>query len=128
MASKPRPLSPHLQIYRLPLLAVLSISHRITAVANAVGTLFVVWWLAAAAAGPDYFALANGFFGTWLGQLMLLGWTFTVFYHLSNGIRHLIWDTGRGLELEEAYASGYMVIGAAVALTVATWAFALFIV
>lgn len=128
MANKPRPISPHLQIYRLPLLAVLSISHRITSLANFVGALFVVWWITAAAAGPDYFAVANAFFGSWIGTLMLLGWTFTLFYHLCNGVRHLLWDAGHGLELEEAYASGYMVIAGAVAMTAAAWGFALFIV
>lgn len=123
MAHRPgdRPLSPHLQIYRLPLLALMSISHRITGVGLMVGTLLLTWWVVAAAIGPDAFAAANGFIDSWFGRLLLFGWTFALMYHLLNGIRHLVWDTGRALEIEAAERAGYAVIGGAVLLTVAIW-------
>jgi len=121
MASPQRPLSPHLQIYRWQYTSVLSILHRITGVALAVGTLLLVYWLIAAAAGPDAFATAQGFIGSILGRLLLFGWTVALFYHLANGIRHLLWDAGRGFELRTAYASGWAVVIAAVALSVIAW-------
>lgn len=123
MAHRPgdRPLSPHLQIYRLPMLALMSISHRITGVALMVGTLLLTWWVVAAAIGPGAFAAAQGFIGSWFGQLLLFGWTAALFYHLLNGIRHLVWDTGRALELDTAERAGYAVIGGTVILTIAVW-------
>ena len=121
MASHNRPLSPHLQVYKPQLTSVMSILHRATGIALAVGTLLLVWWLVAAATGESAFAAAQAFIGSWIGQLLLLGWSFSVFYHLCNGIRHLFWDAGRGLELETAYTSGRIVIGASVVLTVAAW-------
>ena len=121
MPSHDRPLSPHLQIYRRQLTSVLSILHRITGVALAAGTLLLVYWLIATAAGPDSFATAQGFIGSVVGRLLLLGWTWALFYHLCNGIRHLFWDAGRGFELQTAYASGWAVVGASVALTLVAW-------
>jgi succinate dehydrogenase cytochrome b subunit len=116
-----RPLSPHLQIYRWPLSMALSICHRATGVALSVGTLLLVWWLVALASGPDTFAAAQGFMGSWLGKLMLLGWTFSLFFHLANGIRHLFWDAGYGFENKTTTASGWTVVVASVALTVIAW-------
>jgi len=113
-----RPLSPHLQIYRPQLTSVLSITHRMTGIALSIGALFLVWWLVAAATGDGAFAAAQWFFGSWLGLLMLLGWTFCFFFHLANGIRHLVWDTGRGFDLPTAYASGWAVATTSAALTV----------
>ena len=121
MPSPVRPLSPHLQIYRWQLTSVLSILHRATGVALAVGTLLLVYWLVAAAAGPDAFATAQAFIGSILGRLLLFGWTVALFYHLANGIRHLLWDAGRGFELRTAYASGWTVVVAAVALSLIAW-------
>jgi succinate dehydrogenase / fumarate reductase, cytochrome b subunit len=120
-----RPLSPHLQIYRPQLTSVLSIMHRATGIALAVGTLLLVWWLVAAATGPEDYAVVQGVLGSWIGRLLLLGWTLSLFYHLCNGIRHLIWDTGRGLDLPTAYRSGWLVIVAAIVLTAAAWAWGL---
>jgi len=117
----PRPLSPHLQIYRRQITSVLSISHRATGVALSVGTLLLVWWLVALASGPAAFATAQGFIGSWLGRLLLLGWTFSLFFHLANGIRHLFWDAGYGYELKTTYASGWTVVVASVVLTVLAW-------
>jgi succinate dehydrogenase / fumarate reductase cytochrome b subunit len=118
MTPAQRPLSPHLQIYRPQLTSMLSITHRLTGIALSVGGLFLVWWLVAAATGDGAFAAAQWFFGSWLGLLMLLGWTFCFFFHLLNGIRHLVWDTGRGFDLATAYASGWTVVAASAALTV----------
>jgi succinate dehydrogenase / fumarate reductase cytochrome b subunit len=122
MSSGNRPLSPHLQIYRPQLTAVLSILHRLTGVALAPGTLLLVYWLAAAAAGPEAFATAQVLVGSIVGRLLLLGWTFALFYHLCNGIRHLFWDAGYGLELPDLYRSGWLVVFASGALPLGGWA------
>ena len=122
MSSGNRPLSPHLQVYRPQLTSMLSILHRLTGVALAVGTLLLVYWLAAAAAGPEEFAVARGLIGSIIGRLLLLGWTFALFYHLCNGIRHLFWDAGYGFELKTAYGSGWLVLLASFVLTLAAWA------
>ena len=116
-----RPLSPHLQIYRWPITMALSISHRATGVALAVGTLMLVWWLVALAAGPQAFSAAQGFIGSWLGKLLLLGWSFSLFFHLANGVRHLVWDTGHGYSIKAMNGSSWVVIAASVALTVIAW-------
>ena len=121
MTQADRPLSPHLQIYRPQLTSVLSILHRLTGVALAIGTGLLVWWLAAAAAGPEAFAVVNGFLGSVLGRLLLLGWSFALFYHLCNGIRHLFWDAGFGFELATLNRSGWLVLVASLALTVIAW-------
>ena len=120
-----RPLSPHLQVYQPQLTAVLSITHRATGVALGVGAIVLVWWLVAAATGPEAYDNARDFLGSWIGLVLLLGWTFSLFYHLANGIRHLMWDTGYGLDLESAYRSGYAVLAATGALTVLAWIAAL---
>ncbi|HLJ64069.1 MAG TPA: succinate dehydrogenase, cytochrome b556 subunit [Stellaceae bacterium] len=116
-----RPISPHLQIYQPQLTWILSISHRLTGLALSVGALFLVWWLIAAATGPGAFAAVQGFFGSWIGLLFLLGWTFCFFFHLGNGIRHLVWDAGFGFTLPVAYRSGWTVVGASVILTAAAF-------
>jgi succinate dehydrogenase / fumarate reductase cytochrome b subunit len=121
MATDNRPLSPHLQIYKPQLTSVLSILHRLTGVALAVGTLLLVWWLIAAATGPGAYDSAQGFIGSILGRLLLFGWTFALFYHLANGIRHLLWDAGWGFELRTAYTTGWLVVVASVVLTLASW-------
>ena len=121
MSSGNRPLSPHLQVYRLQWTMLLSISHRITGVGLAVGTLLLVYRQASAAAGPESFATAQAIVGSFIGRLFLFGWTFALFYHLCNGIRHLVWDAGYGFELDDAYRSGLAVVGASVALTVSSW-------
>ena len=119
--SAKRPLSPHVQVYRLQLTSVLSFTHRLTGIALAAGTIWLVVWLAAAATGPESFAAAQSFAGSFLGRLLLFGWTLALFYHLCNGIRHLFWDIGLGFELDEVYRSGWTVVVAAVLLTLVTW-------
>lgn len=121
MATAKRPLSPHLQVYRWQWTMALSILHRITGCALAAGTLLLVYWLAAAAIGPGAFELAQAIIGSILGQLCLFGWTFALYYHLCNGIRHLAWDAGLGLDLETAFRSALVVIGASGALTLLSW-------
>ena len=121
MRSADRPLSPHLQIYRWQLTSVLSILHRATGVALSAGTILLVWWLIAAASGPEAYEGVQDFLGSWIGLLLLFGWTLSLFYHLCNGIRHLFWDIGKGFELPAAYRSGYIVIIATIILTGITW-------
>ena len=119
-----RPLSPHLQVYRPQLTSVLSILFRIMGVATSVGSIVLIWWLAAAASGVEYFELVQSFLGSWFGRLLLFGWTFALVFHLCNGIRHLYWDAGKGLELETAYASGKAVIVFSVIITLGLWGLA----
>ena len=121
MASRERPLSPHLQIYKPQMTSVLSITHRTSGVVLAVGSLLLVYWLVAVAAGSASHGDAQAFFGSWLGRLLLFGFSLALFYHLSNGIRHLFWDAGYGFELETVQASGWAVIVASVALTLVAW-------
>lgn len=121
MSTGSRPLSPHLQVYKPQITSVLSILHRITGVALAVGTLLLTWWLIAAASGPEAFTAAQGFIGSWLGLLLLFGWSWALFYHLCNGIRHLCWDIGLGFDLPTVRASGWVVVAASVILTVGAW-------
>jgi succinate dehydrogenase / fumarate reductase cytochrome b subunit len=116
-----RPLSPHLQVYKPQLTSVLSILHRITGAVLAVGTLLVTYWLSALAGGPETFASANAILGSVLGKIVLFFWSWALFYHLANGIRHLIWDTGFGFDLPTVYLSGKIMVGASFALTVLLW-------
>ena len=121
MTTENRPLSPHLQIYRWQWTMAYSILHRATGIALGVGTLLLVWWLVALATGPAAFESAQSVIGSFLGRLFLFGWTFALFYHLANGIRHLVWDTGHGFDLDVAQKTGHAVPIAAGALTLLTW-------
>lgn len=121
MAAPNRPLSPHISIYRPQMTSVLSILHRITGVGLGLGALLLTFWVISAAAGPDAFATAQAFMGSWFGLLLLFGFTLALFYHLANGIRHLFWDAGFGFQLPQAYASGVAVLIAAVVLTAIAW-------
>jgi succinate dehydrogenase / fumarate reductase cytochrome b subunit len=125
MNTNQRPLSPHLQVYRPQWSSVLSILHRISGVALSAGTVLVVLWLVGLASGADSFARTIGFLAHPLMLVLLVGWTLALFYHLLNGIRHLIWDTGMMLELKPARASGWIVAIAAVVLTAVVWGGAL---
>lgn len=120
MPATDRPLSPHLQVYRPQITSVLSILHRVTGVALTFGTLLLTWWLVAAAYGPEEFAGAQAFFGSWFGHLILWGFTFAVFYHLGNGVRHLLWDFGWGFEPEQVRLSGIVMVAFAVGATLIT--------
>ena len=121
MQSNNRPLSPHLQVYRWQWTMAYSILHRATGIARSAGALCLTWWLVALAIGPEYFSLVQGFFGSFIGRLFLFGWTFSLFYHLANGIRHLAWDTGWGFDLKTAEATGHLSVGFAVVATFVVW-------
>lgn len=116
-----RPLSPHLLIYRWPITMTLSILHRITGVALSVGLIALVVWLASIAFSAGAYAVVAGFMTTIIGKLLLLGWSFCLFFHLANGIRHLFWDVGMGFELRQANASAWFVIVATVLMTAGYW-------
>ncbi|MCC6304000.1 MAG: succinate dehydrogenase, cytochrome b556 subunit [Rhodobacteraceae bacterium] len=117
-----RPLSPHLQVYRLQIPMTTSILARITGNGLIVGSLVFVWWLVAAAAGPDYYAFVNGIVTSWLGLLVLAGSLWALWYHSLAGLRHLLWDSGHGLELATAERLGLAVVIGSVAATVVTLA------
>lgn len=121
MATDNRPLSPHLQVYRPQLTSVLSISHRVTGVALSAGLVVVVAWLLALAAGPERFAALTGVLSSLPALILLVLWTAALFYHLLNGIRHLLWDAGWLLDLRGAYASGWTVVALAFGLTAISW-------
>ena len=116
-----RPMSPHIQIYKMPITAKLSVLHRGTGAVLFLGLILMVWVLAAAAGGADSWASMHGFLDSWFGNLVLFGFTFSLYYHFCNGIRHLIWDLGKGLSVEEAHKSARVVLIATAVLTVLTW-------
>ncbi len=128
-ATSNRPLSPFMigPYYKPQLTSMLSITHRLTGLALAFGTIFLAAWVTAAATGPEAFGTFSAIAGSIVGKVLLFAYTWALTYHLCNGIRHLVWDTGRGFELKAAYTSGYTVVGASIVLTVLTWvaAFAL---
>ncbi len=115
-----RPLSPHLQVYRPQLTSMTSIFTRITGNALIVATLLIVWWFLAASYGPESFATANGVLTSWFGDLVLTLSLWALWYHTLAGIRHLIWDTGRGLEVETAEKMGIAIIAGSFVLTILT--------
>jgi len=116
-----RPLSPHLQVYRWTIPMALSILHRATGAALYAGTLLLVWWVAAAAAGPDAYANAQLVVGSIYGRFVLFCFSLALVFHLLNGIRHLVWDTGRGFAVPTAKASGWLVLILTLVLTLAAW-------
>ena len=121
--SKPRPLSPHLQVYKPQLTSVLSILHRITGAANVVGLILFSAWVITLAHSQQAYEAFTEFMSGPMGQFLLIGWSFSVFYHMCNGIRHLVWDTGRLFTLKNAYRAGYVVVFSAFALTTLFWLF-----
>ena len=116
-----RPLSPHLQVYRPQMTSVLSILHRMAGAALAIGTLMVVWWLVAAASGEKYYYTAMAFAEMPLGLFMIFGWSVALFYHMCNGVRHLIWDTAHMMDIQTATRAGYAVLLMTAVLTVVVW-------
>lgn len=124
MASTNRPLSPHLQVYRLPLTGLISITHRATGVFLTLGTFLLVCWLMSAAAGAESFASVQGFMSSGFGMLILFGWTFALFFHLCHGVRHLIWDAGSSFEKETMDQYAMIEVGIAAVLTFFLWALA----
>ncbi len=121
MASSKHPTSPHLQIYRLPLTALLSITHRITGVILSLGCLLLVWILAAAAFDPVYYNAMLPYLDSWVGKIFMLGLIFSLYLHFCNGIRHLFWDAGYGFALDTVDLTAKLAIAVAILLTIATW-------
>ncbi|VTZ22336.1 Succinate dehydrogenase cytochrome b556 subunit [Methylocella tundrae] len=116
-----RPLSPHLLIYRPTLTMMMSIVHRITGAALYVGTLLLAWFLIAASSGPEAFASVSSVFNSFIGKLILFGFSWALFHHLLGGVRHIVWDAGYGLDhpQREWLAKGTLIGG--VALTLLVW-------
>jgi len=121
MSNNGRPLSPHLSIYRWPITMTMSILHRATGVALSVGFIVLVGWLFDAAMGAETYAAMQSYLDTMVGKLALMGWSFAFFLHLSNGVRHLVWDSGRGFEKTTANASAWFVLLLAIVLTALFW-------
>ena len=121
-----RPLSPFMlgPYYRFQLTSVLSFIHRMTGIGLSLGTVLLVGWLIALAGGPWTYATFAKHLGAWYGQLLLLGWSWSLLYHLCNGVRHLFWDMGYGFEIKTAYRSGYAVVALSLLLTAAIWTLA----
>jgi succinate dehydrogenase / fumarate reductase cytochrome b subunit len=119
--SKPRPLSPHLQVYKPLINMVMSIVHRITGAALYFGTLLLAWWLIAASTSPAHFDFVTGIMGSPLGLLVLFGYSWALLHHMIGGFRHLIWDTGRGFDLETVDLLSWGTIILSAGLTVLLW-------
>jgi succinate dehydrogenase / fumarate reductase, cytochrome b subunit len=122
-----RPLSPFMFPiwYRFQITSALSILHRLTGIALAIGSILLTWWLVSVAASGELFAATHVFIASPVGTLLLFCWSTAFFYHLSNGIRHLAWDAGYGFEIKQAYRSGYAVLAATALLTTLAWLYAL---
>ncbi|EKF19128.1 succinate dehydrogenase, cytochrome b556 subunit [Nitratireductor pacificus] len=116
-----RPLSPHLQVYRLIPTMLMSIVHRITGSALYFGIVLFVAWLAAAAISKEAFEMVNGIYGSWFGRLVLFGFTWALVHHMLGGLRHLVWDTGRGLEKATATKMAKATLAGSIILTVLLW-------
>jgi succinate dehydrogenase / fumarate reductase, cytochrome b subunit len=124
MTNNNRPLSPHLQVYRWQVTMLLSILHRMTGFGLAAGAVLVTWGLLAAASGAETFMTFHNFTATILGKLMLLGWAWSFAFHFLNGIRHLVWDTGRGFTIKQAANSAWFVLILSVVATLGIWCLA----
>jgi succinate dehydrogenase / fumarate reductase cytochrome b subunit len=123
-ARRPRPMSPHLQVYRLPMAALLSISHRASGMALTGGTFVLVILLWAAATSPECFTTLRNILASPVGLIAAAGWTLALFYHLCAGIRHLVWDAGIGFAKTTYAITNWIVVGSALILTLITWAVA----
>jgi succinate dehydrogenase / fumarate reductase cytochrome b subunit len=122
-----RPLSPHLQIYRWPITMAASITHRVTGIALAAGSLFLAWWLVAAATGPDAYALFARAAANPLGEIVLFGFLWSLMFHLLNGIRHLAWDIGYGFRVPTAKLTAALVYIGSLVLAAAAFAVGLMV-
>jgi succinate dehydrogenase / fumarate reductase cytochrome b subunit len=121
-AKAARPLSPHLSVWRPTITYVMSIVHRITGAGLYFGMILLAWWLLAAATGPEAFALANSFLGSWFGLIILVGFTWAFLHHLLGGIRHLVWDTGAGYSKPARDGLAWATIIGSLALTLVVFA------
>lgn len=125
MATRERPLSPHLQVYRWQITMTMSILHRVTGVGLVAGAFGLACWLLAAAAGGEHYARVAAFLASPFGLFLLAGFSLSLVYHLLNGIRHLLWDAGWGYDIPDVYRSGWVVAVLTFVLTAAIWAVAL---
>ncbi len=116
-----RPLSPHLQIYKLPLTAYVSIGNRVAGVVNSTALILLVLVIAGAAGNPSDSSFFVALVDSWFGKLVLFGFTLTLYFHMCNGIRHLFWDVGKGFDIADADKTAKVSIGVAIALTIITW-------
>ncbi len=116
-----RPLSPHLQVYRWPLPMLMSILHRVTGAGLYFGTLLMAWWLTAAGSGPNAYATIGSFINSFFGRLVLFGYTWALIHHMLGGIRHLIWDTGRGFAPHEREGLSLATAIGSIGLTPLIW-------
>ena len=121
MSASPRPLSPHLQVYRWQMTSVLSILHRGTGLFLVLGSVMIAFWVVALALSHNIFASYQAWLGSLLGKVLLAGWSFSLFFHWANGIRHLLWDAGWGYEIERVYITGWIVVLLSVVLTGLLW-------
>ena len=119
-----RPLSPHLQIYRMTLTMAMSIVHRVTGAALYFGTLLLVWWLIAVSSSATQFDIVSAFFASWVGQLVLFGYTWALLHHMLSGLRHFVWDLGYGFKASEREALTWGALIGGISLTVLVWIFA----
>ena len=119
--SSKRPLSPHLQIYRLPLPALMSISHRLSGIILVTGTVLLTFWLVMLASGEESFQLARLIIGHPLTQIILMGYSLALFYHGLNGVRHLFWDAGIGVNIPAIMKTGFWVIAFSIIATILFW-------
>ncbi len=115
-----RPLSPHLQVYKPQLTSILSITHRGTGVFLSLGSLLLTCWLVGLATSEQAFTNLQQYGSAWYGKIILIGFVFSLYFHLANGVRHLFWDAGLGLEISTTYKSGYAVIAFSIILTAVT--------
>ncbi len=121
MTVRSRPLSPHLQIYRWTITMTMSIVHRATGIANYAGTVLLVAWLGAAASGQEALNVVNAIYGSWFGQLVLFGFTWSLIHHMLGGIRHFIWDFIIGMEPGQREALAWANLIASIVLTLLVW-------
>ena len=119
--TRKRPLSPHLQIYRLQINMVMSIVHRITGAALYLGTVLLAWWLFAAATSPQYFDFVNGLFATWPGIVVMAGFSWALIHHALGGLRHFVWDTGAAMDIGSVDLLSWATIVLSVAMTAGLW-------
>lgn len=122
MSARPRPLSPHLQIYHFSITMTMSIVHRITGAALYAGSVLLAVWLAAAAFSPEAFELVNMVYGSWFGLLVLFGYTWALFHHMMGGLRHFVWDLGHGFAPGQREALAWFGLAASLVLTLGAWA------
>lgn len=120
-ATRQRPLSPHMTVYRWPITMTMSILHRVTGGALYLGTVLVAWWLIAAATSEEYFKLVSWIYGSWFGRLVLFGYTWALVHHMLGGLRHFVWDTGAGLEKHTASTLARATIIGSIVLTILIW-------